>query len=87
MTTRRTESETIAMGPKTILVVDDEKMLLKVSREMLELLGYRVYAAGSGQKAIAFYRGTQSEIETRGNLPWIERSSRERWRWENAGFC
>jgi len=39
MTTRRTESETIAMGPKTILVVDDEKMLLKVSREMLELLG------------------------------------------------
>ena len=27
------------MGPKTILVADDEKMLLEVRREMLELLG------------------------------------------------
>ena len=75
------------MGPETILVVDDEKMLLEVSREMLELLGYLVYAAGSGREAIAVYRGNQSEIETRGNLPWIERRSRERWRRKNAGFC
>ena len=27
-------------------MVDDEKMLLEVSREMLELLGYLVYAVG-----------------------------------------
>jgi two-component system cell cycle sensor histidine kinase/response regulator CckA len=63
MTVLKTESETITMGPETILVVDDEKMLLEVSREMLELLGYRVYAAGSGQDAIALYRERQNEID------------------------
>jgi len=51
------------MGPKTILVADDEKMLLEVSREMLELLGYRVYAAGSGQEAVALYMEKQKEID------------------------
>ena len=63
MTTRKTESETIAMGSETILVVDDEKMLLEVSREMLEFLGYRVYAGGSGQEAIAVYMEKQKEID------------------------
>ena len=66
MTTRKTESETITMGSETILVVDDEKMLLEVSRDMLELLeflGYRVYAAGSGQEAIAVYMEKQKEID------------------------
>jgi CheY-like chemotaxis protein len=63
MTTRKTESETITMGSETILVVDDEKMLLEVSRDMLELLGYRVYTAGNGQEAIAVYRERQNEID------------------------
>jgi len=63
MTTRKTESETIAMGPETILVVDDEKMVLEVSKELLEFLGYRVYAAGSGQEAIAVYMEKQKEID------------------------
>jgi len=63
MTTRKTESKTIAMGSETILVVDDEKMLLEVGREMLELLGYRVYTAENGQEAIAVYRERQNEID------------------------
>jgi len=74
------------MGPKTILVVDDGNMVLEVNKELLELLGYRVYEGGSGQEAITFYRGNQSEIETRGNLPWIEMRSREQWRRGNACF-
>ena len=57
MTTRRTESETIAMGPKTILVVDDEKMLLKVSREMLELLGVPGLCSGERTEGDRFLQG------------------------------
>lgn len=45
----------ILRGAETILLVDDEKMILDLSREMLESLGYRVYVAGSGQEAIATY--------------------------------
>jgi len=34
-----------------------------VSKELLEFLGYRVYAAGSGQEAIAVYTEKQKEID------------------------
>ncbi len=50
-------------GTETILLVDDEKMVLEVSKEMLESLGYRVYAAGSGQEAIALYLEKKDEID------------------------
>jgi nitrogen-specific signal transduction histidine kinase/CheY-like chemotaxis protein len=52
----------IARGTETILLVDDEKMVLEVSREVLESLGYRVYAVGSGQDAIAVYLEKRKEI-------------------------
>ena len=38
-------------------------MVLEVSRELLESLGYRVYAAGSGQEAIAVYMEKRNEID------------------------
>ena len=59
----KTVTGTIARGTETILLVDDEKMVLEVSREILEFLGYRVYAAGSGQEAIAVYMEKRNEID------------------------
>jgi len=59
----KTAPGTIARGTETILLVDDEKMILEVSKELLEFLGYRVYAAGSGQEAIAVYMEKQKEID------------------------
>ncbi|MCK9364611.1 MAG: PAS domain S-box protein [Syntrophales bacterium] len=54
---------TIARGAETILLVDDEQMILGVNKEMLEFIGYRVYAVGSGQEAIAVYMEKRSEID------------------------
>jgi CheY-like chemotaxis protein len=59
----KTATRTIARGTETILLVDDEKMVLEVSREILEFLGYRVYAAGSGQEALAVYMEKRNEID------------------------
>ena len=59
----KTATGTIARGTETILLVDDEKMVLEVSRELLEFLGYRVYAAGSGQEAIAVYMEKKTKID------------------------
>jgi PAS domain S-box-containing protein len=59
----KTEAKTIAKGTETILLVDDEKMVLEVSREMLVSLGYRVYATGSGQEALAVYQEKRKEID------------------------
>jgi two-component system, cell cycle sensor histidine kinase and response regulator CckA len=53
----------IFMGTETILLVDDEKMVLDVSMEMLESLGYRVFSAGSGQEAIAVYMEKKGRID------------------------
>jgi PAS domain S-box-containing protein len=59
----KTSAGTIARGTETILLVDDEKMVVDVTRELLESLGYLVYAAGSGQEAIAVYMEKRKEID------------------------
>jgi len=51
------------MGTEAILLVDDEEGVLEVSKELLTLLGYRLYVAGSGQEAIAIYMEKQNEID------------------------
>ncbi|MGV8056842.1 MAG: PAS domain S-box protein [Smithellaceae bacterium] len=53
----------IAKGTETILLVDDEKMVLEMSRDLLKSLGYRVYAVGSGQEAIAVYMEKRNKID------------------------
>lgn len=51
-----------ANGGETILVVDDEKMILEVTRELLKSLGYQVYIAQSGKEAIDVFTEKQSQI-------------------------
>jgi two-component system cell cycle sensor histidine kinase/response regulator CckA len=45
--------EKILRGSETILLVDDEDMIVDVARAMLERLGYRVVTAGDGRQAVA----------------------------------
>jgi two-component system cell cycle sensor histidine kinase/response regulator CckA len=60
---KETATGTIERGTETILLVDDEKIVLEVSREMLESVGYRVYAVGSGQEAITLFTEKRNEID------------------------
>jgi CheY-like chemotaxis protein len=55
-------TEKTVRGNETILLVDDEEVVLTVTREILENLGYRVLPAGSGQEAIALFREKYQEI-------------------------
>ncbi|MBU2547287.1 MAG: PAS domain S-box protein [Proteobacteria bacterium] len=50
-------------GSETILLVDDEPMVLDVGRKMLEWLGYRVLAARSGREALEMYQSRGQEID------------------------
>ncbi len=61
--TERRDAGKLVQGTETILVADDEEVILEVSTEMLASLGYRVYAAGSGQEAIAVFREKIDEID------------------------
>jgi two-component system, cell cycle sensor histidine kinase and response regulator CckA len=53
----------IVRGMETILLVDDEKVVLEVNKELLEFMGYMVYAAESGQEAIAVFMEKRTEID------------------------
>ena len=50
-------------GSETILLVDDEKIILNVGREILENMGYRVVIADSGKKAIEVYKENRDQID------------------------
>ncbi len=53
----------IKYGRGTVLIVDDEDMILEVGRMMLEKLGYQVLVAGSGQEALGVYGEQKKEID------------------------
>ena len=53
----------IIMGSGTILLIDDEIMILKVGRELLEELGYTVFSAMNGQEAVKIYQKNQAKID------------------------
>jgi PAS domain S-box-containing protein len=53
----------LQMGSETILLVDDEDMILTVGREILEKLGYCVITAKSGADALALYRQNKGDID------------------------
>jgi CheY-like chemotaxis protein len=57
------ESEAFIRGTETVLLVDDEKTILKVAQGLLEAMGYRVLSVGSGQAAIAAYLEKRGQID------------------------
>jgi len=53
----------ITEGTGTILLVDDEEMVLDVGAKMLENLGYTVFKARSGNEAIETYEENKDHID------------------------
>ncbi|MGB2688755.1 MAG: PAS domain S-box protein [Desulfobacterales bacterium] len=53
----------ILKGSETVLLVDDEDMILDVGRDLLEKLGYEVLSVKSGIEAIEIYRTNQKKID------------------------
>jgi PAS domain S-box-containing protein len=56
-------STDIARGEGTILLVDDEEVIIDVGSEILEVLGYKVSVARSGREAVEIYKEKQNEID------------------------
>ena len=53
----------IARGTETILIIDDESMILDVGKEMLKTLGYTIHTAQNGHSAIDFYKKASESID------------------------
>ena len=53
----------VVEGSETVLIVDDEDLVLQVGASLLERLGYDVHKAHSGQEAIALYEEKSTAID------------------------
>jgi PAS domain S-box-containing protein len=57
------DHEILEAGHETILIVDDELSNVTPTKHLLENLGYRVTAVGSGQEAISVYMQRSTDID------------------------
>jgi PAS domain S-box-containing protein len=53
----------IVRGEESILLVDDEDIIIDVSKEILETLGYHVHVARNGKEAVEIYKEKGNEID------------------------
>jgi CheY-like chemotaxis protein len=53
----------VRRGQETVLLIDDEEMIIDVGCGLLKELGYTVIGARSGQEALAIYRERHAEID------------------------
>jgi two-component system cell cycle sensor histidine kinase/response regulator CckA len=53
----------LVKGSGTVLLVDDEEMILEVGAEMLKAVGYDVITAAKGSQAIEIYKAKKAEID------------------------
>ena len=57
------EEERLRTGSGTILLIDDEEMILDVGKKMLESLGYHVHIADSGKEAVRIYTENAGDVD------------------------
>ena len=57
------DKESLLAGHETILLIDDEALMLEIGREMLETLGYQVLTADNGVKACSLYELESAAID------------------------
>ena len=50
-------------GTETVLLVDDEEIVVGVGKQMLEKLGYSVLIARSGQEAVDVYKNRPDDVD------------------------
>ena len=55
--------EEFVKGKETVLLVDDEDMIIDVAQRMLDKLGYKVFTARDGKGAVEIFRKHKEEID------------------------
>ncbi len=56
-------ADRVIKGSGTVLLVDDEEVILEVSRDLLKAMGYRVLLAKDGKEALEIFKKNQDVID------------------------
>jgi len=57
------QNKKISGGTETILLVDDESLILEVGKDLLEALGYTVFTAQNGTTALDIYKQLKNAVD------------------------
>jgi len=63
VTEEKNLADKLLKGTETVLIVDDEGIILDVGKEMLKEMGYKVLSAGGGKEAVKVYGKHKDEID------------------------
>ena len=56
-------TEGVIGGTETVLLIEDEAVILEVGRDLLEAMGYRVLVARDGKEGVKVYKKNKDEID------------------------
>jgi signal transduction histidine kinase/ActR/RegA family two-component response regulator len=56
-------AEEVIKGTGTVLLVDDEEVILEVGKDLLEAMGYTVLEASGGREAVEIYKDNKDKID------------------------
>ena len=60
---KKTDRELLFRGKETVLIIDDEEAVIKITQKLLKKLGYKTITADSGESAIEIYKKKHEEID------------------------
>lgn len=50
-------------GSETVLLVDDEEFIIETGRDLLQVMGYRIFVARNGEEALRIYKTSRGSID------------------------
>ena len=59
----KSEKDYLTENAKTILVIDDEELLIEICEMMLKRLGHKVFKAYSGSEGIKIFQANKNQID------------------------
>ena len=59
----KNEKDYLPENGKTILVIDDEELLIKICEMMLKRLGHKVFKAYSGSEGLKIFKANKNQID------------------------
>ena len=64
-TTEEPMEEAMRYGKETILLVDDEKFILEIGKDLLHQYGYKVLTAENGEDAVKIFKKEKDTVRHR----------------------